>query len=446
MKKSIIIAAFLLFSIHLISQSLTNSTEQNKKIFKLIENQIEKVNELYIDLHQTPELSLMEFKTAEKMASQLEKLGFDVTRNVGGNGVVGVFKNGNGKVIMLRTDMDALPIKENTGLSYASSVVMKNAEGIESPVMHACGHDLHMTTWLGTLTTMIGLKKEWKGTIIAVAQPAEEISAGSSSMIRDGIFERFPIPDYALCYHVSPDYKAGEIGYFPGSIFAGVNSVNITIRGSGGHGAQPHKTIDPIVMASQTILALQTVVSREINPFNPAVITVGSIHGGSKHNIIPDEVKLQLTTRFFKDEVYQQIKEALLRIPKGIAIAAGVAEDNYPIVEFMGDITPPVANDPDLVMNAVASMKSILGEDKVYQVDPATVAEDFGRYGRTKENIPIALFWLGSSNHKQIDDQIKNGTKIPALHNAGFSPEFKPTFRGGVAAMSKTMIHLFNSK
>lgn len=446
MKRFLLITVLLFFTNYILIQAQTKSSALDKKIFNIIENQIEGVNELYIDLHQTPELSFMEFKTAEKMAFQLDKMGFEVTKKFGGNGVVGVFKNGNGKVIMLRTDMDALPIKENTGLAYASSVVTKNAEGITSPVMHACGHDMHMTTWLGTLRTLVELKSEWQGTIIAIAQPAEEMSGGSIAMINDGLFKKFPKPDVALCYHVSPEYKAGEIGYFPGSIFAGVNSVNITIFGSGGHGAQPHKTIDPIVLASRTILALQTVVSREINPFDPAVVTVGSIHGGSKHNIIPDEVKLQLTTRFFKDEVYEKIKEALLRIPRGIAISAGVPEDKLPVVEFMGDVTPPVANDPDLVMNAVSSMKSILGETKVYQVDPATVAEDFGRYGRTEENIPIALFWLGATNHQQFDDHVKNGTKIPALHNAGFKPDFRPTFTGGVAAMAKTAINLFNNK
>lgn len=422
------------------------SFAQNDKIVEIAEQLSKELNPLYIDLHQNPELSFMEFRTAKKMADLLRDLGFDVTEGVGGNGVVGVFKNGEGKTIMLRTDMDALPIKENTGLSYASSVVMKDNNGIDSPVMHACGHDLHMTVWLGTLKAMLQMKSEWKGTIVAIAQPAEEVSGGSIAMINDGVFKRFPKPDFALCYHVSAELPAGSIGYYPGPIFAGVNSVDISIYGIGGHGALPHTTIDPVVIASRTVLALQTVVSREINPFNPAVITVGSIHGGSKHNIIPDEVKMQLTVRFFKDEVFEQIKEALYRIPKGIAISAGVPEDKLPKVTIANEFTPPVSNNPELVMKGVASMKEILGDDVVNQVDPATVGEDFGKYGRTEENIPIALFWLGGVNHDLYKDHLDNGTIIPSLHNAAFAPDFGPTLKGGVMAMSKTMIDLFNNK
>lgn len=433
-----------IFIVSLLFISFT-SFSQNDKI-STISNQLAKdLNPFYIDLHQSPELSYMEFKTAKKMAVKLRELGFDVTEGVGGNGVVGVFKNGKGKTIMLRTDMDALPIKENTGLPFASKVIMKDDKGIEAPVMHACGHDMHMTVWLGTLKAMLEMKDEWKGTIIAVAQPAEEVSGGSIAMINDGIFKRFPKPDYALCYHVSAELPAGTIGYYPGPIFAGVNSVDISIYGIGGHGALPHTTIDPIVIASRTVLALQTVVSREINPFNPAVITVGSIHGGSKHNIIPDEVKMQLTVRFFKDEVFEQIKEALYRIPKGIAISAGTPEDKLPKVSIANEFTPPVSNNADLVMKGVKSMQDILGKALVNQVDPSTVGEDFGKYGRTEENIPIALFWLGSVNHELYEDHLKNGTNIPSLHNAGFAPDFTPTFKGGVSAMSKTMIDLFNN-
>ena len=444
MKRTIILFISILFSICLFSQS--SSSEMNKKIFNAVETQVEKVNKLYIDLHQNPELSLMEFKTAEKMAYQLKQLGFEVTTNFGGNGVVGVFKNGEGKTIMLRTDMDALPIKENTGLPYASSVVMKNSEGIESPVMHACGHDMHMSTWLGTLATLVKLKDDWKGTILAIAQPAEEGSLGSIAMINDGLFKKFPKPDYAFSYHVSAEIPAGEIGYFPGPIFAGVNSVDLTIYGVGGHGALPHTTIDPIVLAARTILALQTIVSREINPFDPAVVTVGSIHGGSKHNIIPDEVKMQITIRFFTDEVYAEICEALNRIPKGIAISAGLPEDKWPKVEIKKEFTPPVANNPELVLNTVKSMQEILGEDKVYQVNPATVGEDFGKYGRTEEKIPIALFWLGSVNRQKYDDYISHNKVLPGLHNSAFVPDFEPTFKTGVSAMSKSIINLFNKK
>lgn len=417
----------------------------NEKIFKLIDEEVEQYRHLYIDLHKNPELSFMEFNTSKKMADELKAIGFDVTTGVGGNGVVGVFKNGKGKVIMLRTDMDALPIKENTGLPYSSQVTMKDAAGNEMPVMHACGHDIHMTTWLGILRTLVNLRNEWQGTILAIAQPAEESSGGSIAMIKDGLFKRFPVPDYAFCYHVSAELPSGTVGYYPGPIFAGVNSASITIYGSGGHGAMPHTTIDPIVLAARTILDLQTIVSREINPVKPAVVTVGAIHG-TRENIIPDEVKMLLTIRFFDDEVYRQIQKALYRIPRGIAISAGLPEEKMPLVVLGNQFTPPVANNPDLVLKTVKYMQDILGKEKVVQVDPMTVAEDFGKYGRTEEKIPIALFWIGGISDKQYQDHIKNGTPVPPLHNSAFSPDFEPTFRGGVAAMSKAVINHFINK
>ncbi|MBC36109.1 MAG: peptidase M20 [Bacteroidetes bacterium] len=418
---------------------------QNDRINALADKFASELNPLYVDLHQNPELSFMEFKTAKKMAVLMRNLGFEVTEGVGGNGVVGVFMNGEGKTIMLRTDMDALPIEEKTGLTYASKIITKDVNGEEVPAMHACGHDMHMTVWYGTLKTLIELKDQWSGTILAIAQPAEEVSGGSIAMINDRLFKRFPVPDYALAYHVSASLPAGTIGYYPGPIFAGVNSIDIDIYGVGGHGALPHTTIDPVVIAAQTVLNLQTVVSREINPFNPAVVTVGSIHGGSKHNIIPDHVKLQLTVRFFTDEVFDQIKEALHRIPKGIALAAGVPEDKLPVVTISNEFTPPVSNNPDLVMKGVENMKDILGTERVNQVDPATVGEDFGKYGRTEENIPIALFWLGSVNHDKYKDHIENGTILPGLHNAKYAPDYYPTFKGGVSAMTKTVLDLFNN-
>ncbi len=423
---------------------LFSQNDINKQIKNQIELQLKQKNELYIDLHQTPELSLMEFKTSKKMEVQLKAMGFEVTSNFGGNGVVGVFKNGEGKTIMLRTDMDALPIKENTGIDFASKVITKNYIGNDAPAMHACGHDMHMTVWLGTLQTLINLKDQWKGTILAIAQPAEELGIGSFSMIEEGLFKKFPTPDYALCYHVSSYLPSGEIGYHPGEMFAGVSSANITIFGIGGHGAMPHTTIDPIILASRTVLALQTIVSREINPFNPAVITVGSIHGGSKHNIIPNEVKLKLTIRFFKEEIFTEIREALHRIPKGIAISAGVPEDKYPIIEISDKYTPPVVNNPELVMNSVKSMRQILGKESVYQVDPVTGSEDFGLFGLTDEKIPIAIFWLGSVNQQVYDNHLNNGTPIPGLHNSAYLPDFEPTFRTGVSAMSLSLINLFN--
>lgn len=402
--------------------------------------------EKYIDLHKNPELSLMEFNTSKKMADELRNIGFEVTTGVGGNGVVGIFRNGNGKTVMLRTDMDALPVKENTGLPYASSVVMKDAAGKENPVMHACGHDLHMTTWMGVLRTLVSLKNEWKGTLMAIAQPGEEGSLGAIAMIDDGLFKKFPVPDYALCFHVSAELPSGTVGYYPGPIFAGVKSCEITVYGSGGHGAMPHLTIDPIVISARIINDIQTIVSREVNPVKPAVVTVGAIHGGTKHNVIPDEVKMLLTIRFFEDEVYNTIKESLINIARGAAIAAGLPENKMPLVEFDDAVNPPVTNNSGLVMSGVRSMKSILGEGNVIQVDPATVAEDFGKYGLTEEKIPIALFWLGGVNPEKYKDYVSAGTPLTPLHNSGFSPDFEPTFRTGVSAMSRTIIDLLGGK
>lgn len=441
MKKISTLLLLVLFPAILFSQTILQ-----ERIYQIIDNQIEKSKEIYIDLHQSPELSFMEFKTAKKMTAKLTEMGFEVTTNVGGNGVVGVFKNGKGKTILLRTDMDALPIKENTGLDFASVIITKDFEGIDVPAMHACGHDLHMTTWLGTLQTLVSLKGEWQGTIVAIAQPAEEVSGGSNAMIADGLFKRFPKPDYALAYHVSAELPSGTIGYYPGAIFAGVNSIDISVFGQGGHGAMPHTTIDPVVLASRIVLDIQTIVSREINPVHPAVVTVGSIHGGTKHNIIPDQVDMQLTVRFFSDETYNHILEALKRITSGIAISAGLAEEKWPLVKASNQFTPPVVNNSNLVLKAIEPMKQILGDENVIQVEPLTVGEDFGKYGRTEENIPIALFWLGGVNKAKYQDHLENGTILPGLHNAAFYPDFEPTYKTGVSAMALAMIQLFNAK
>ena len=422
--------------------ALPQKQSVNDRIFKIVDAETEQFNAIYKDLHQNPELSDMELRTSGKMAENLKAMGFEVTTGVGGYGVVGVFRNGKGKTVMLRTDMDALPVRESTGLPFASNVIMKDASGNEVPVMHACGHDMHMTMWLGILKTLTGMKDNWKGTILAVAQPAEEGSGGAQRMIRDGLFKRFPVPDYAFSYHVSPELPAGTIGYYPGPVFAGVRSVDMTIFGSGGHGAMPHTTIDPIVLASRIILDLQTIVSREINPVKPAVVTVGSIHGGTKHNIIPEEVKMQLTVRFFEDGVYEHIKEAIIRISRGAALSAGLTEDKMPLIKFSKQDNPPVSNDPVLVNNTVSSMKDILGQNRVIQVDPATVAEDFGKYGKTEEKVPIALFWVGAVNPDTYNDHLKNGTRLAPLHNSGFAPDFAPTFTGGVSAMSKAVIDI----
>ncbi len=417
----------------------------NDLISKEVAVSVTEAEVLYRHLHQNPELSLMEFRTAARMAELLGELGLEVTTGVGGNGVVGLLRNGSGPVIMLRTDMDALPVRETTGLPWASRVTARTADGEETPVMHACGHDLHMTVWYGTVKTLTALKGRWKGTLVAIAQPAEEISGGSAQMMADGLYTRFPRPDYALAYHVSPDLPAGVIGYYPGAIFAGVTSADIKVKGVGGHGAMPHTTIDPVVLAANMIIDFQTIVSREINPVKPAVVTVGAIHGGTKHNIIPEEVDLKLTLRFFSDDVYRHIMTSLRRIATGQAIAAGVPEGRMPVITAGNDYTPPVENDAVLVNRAVASMADIGGKDNLWLVDPATVAEDFGKYGRTEEKVKIALFWLGGVNREKYEESITGGTMLPALHSSNFLPDFVPAYTAGVRAMSRTIIDLFRS-
>lgn len=427
------------------ARSQPEFNQLNEIIRKEAGKSLEEFKQLYIRLHQDPELSGMEARTSETMSDYLKKSGFDVTKGIGGFGVVGVYRNGEGPVIMLRTDMDALPVKEHTGLPYASTKTMENEKGEISPAMHACGHDLHMTVWLGTLQALVNLRKEWKGTILAVAQPAEETGSGSLKMLKDGLFDKFPKPDMAFSYHVSPDIPAGQIGYKQGPIFAGVASVDLTIFGVGGHGAMPHKTIDPVVIAAETILGIQTIVSRQINPVEPAVITVGSIHGGTRYNIIPDEVKLQLTIRFFKDEVLQQIMESLKRMTKGIALSAGLPDNKIPEIKLGESTLSPVINHPELTQNAVKHMESIIGKENLILVEPTMTGEDFGRYGLTKEKVPIVLFWLGGVNKDKYTEFTAQGKLLPNLHSPEYCPDFVPAFTTGVCAMTRNIIDFMNN-
>jgi amidohydrolase len=413
------------------------------RIDEELEKNLSRHEQLYRHFHQYPELSFKEFRTSEKLSGELENLGFDVTRHIGGNGFVGLLRNGLGPVVMLRTDLDALPLQEKTGLSYASKVVMADAEGNEMPVMHACGHDMHMTVWLGTAKVLAIMREDWHGTLMMIAQQAEERSGGADAMIADGLFTRFPRPDCALAYHVSAELPAGTIGYHSGPFLAGVSSVDITVHGIGGHGALPHQAVDPVVLASRMVLAFQTIPSREINPLEPAVVTVGSIHGGTVHNIIPDEVRMQLTVRYYNDETYDRILSGLQRISKGIAASAGLPENLYPEVVPFGQ-TPPVINDDKLTGEAVASFRSVLGPEQIIEVEPVTAGEDFARYGRTREKVPIAMFWLGTVNGEKYAAFLDRGQDLPGLHNPGFYPDFEPTYRTGVRAMAKAVIDLFN--
>ncbi|MFK8049424.1 MAG: amidohydrolase [Halioglobus sp.] len=401
---------------------------------------------LYQDLHAHPELSFQEKNTAARIASELESAGFAVTRNIGGHGVVGLLKNGPGPTIMLRTDLDGLPVKELTGLAYASQAQAIEQTGQEVSVMHACGHDIHMTTFIGTARALAADKDQWSGTLMMVAQPAEERGAGARAMLEDGLFERFPRPDFNLALHVSAEYPAGTVKYVPGWAMANVDSVDISVRGIGGHGAYPHTTRDPIVLASSIVMNLQTLISRELNPAKPAVITVGSIHGGSKHNVISDRVDLQLTVRSYSDEVRDALLDGIRRVAVSQARALGFPEDKLPIVTVREEYTPAVFNNPELTARLADVFRGEFGADKVSLGTASMGGEDFARYSRVEPAIPSVLFWLGAVKQSSYDAAQNGGPALPSLHSAYFAPDPVPTIKAGVAAMTSAAMDLLDSK
>jgi amidohydrolase len=389
------------------------------------------LEKLYIDLHQTPELSNHEEKTAAKMASRLKALGYEVTTGIGGHGVVAILKNGKGPTVLLREDMDALPVEERTGLPYASKVTTKDDSGATVPVMHACGHDVHMTGLIGAATLLAKAKDSWRGTLFLVAQPAEEKGNGAVAMIKDGLFTRFGKPDFAISYHDSARLPAGKVSLTPGYANANVDSVDLTIYGRGGHGAYPHATVDPIVIAARTIMALQTIVSRETKPIDPAVVTVGSIHGGTKHNIIPDEVKLLITVRCFKDDVRKRILESIDRIAKAEALASGAPKP--PKMEIT-EGTNAMYNDPALTKRISGALAKALGPANVEEGESTMGAEDFSEFGRA--GIPSLQFDVGAVNPGKYEASKKDGTPLPSLHSSEFAPDREPTIRTGVTSLT----------
>ncbi len=421
-----------------------NSNGQDQSGFdKEVIKQTEYALALCKYLHRNPELSYQEEETSVRMAEELRSIGFDVTSDFGGNNVVGIYRNGESPVIMLRTDMDALPVKEKTGLSFASTKTMTDSNGKEVSVMHACGHDIHMSVMVGTVRTLINMKDKWKGTLLIVAQQSEEMGDGASLAIEEGLFQKFPVPDYALAYHINPELESRRIGLVPGPVFAGVKTVEITVFGIGGHGAYPEKCIDPVVIASRVVLDLQTIVSREISPLKPVVVTVGSIHGGTRPNIIPDEVKLELTLRYYDEEAIEQTLNAIKRICRGAALTAGMSEDKMPEVWVSPGDHPPVINDVDLYEKIHEYSGNVLGAENMIRVDPAMVGEDFGLYGRTPEKVPICLIWLGSTNPEVMKDYLAKGEKPPPLHSSLLNPDYPATIETGIKAMVANVIGLF---
>jgi amidohydrolase len=399
-----------------------------------IDGELASVVALYRELHRSPELSLQEFETAARVAGAFQRAGYEVTVGVGDTGVVGVMRNGDGPVVLVRGDMDGLPVSEATGLEYASRVRVKRADGSEVGVMHACGHDVHISNLIGTAQLLAALRDYWSGTLVMLAQPAEEIGRGALAMIEDGLFDRFPRPDYAIALHVDADMAAGTVGMIPGWAAANVDSVDITIHGRGGHGARPHQTIDPIVAAAHFVTSLQTLVSRRVRPGAPAVVTVGSFHGGSKHNIIPDEVELQLTVRSYSDEVRAQLLEGIAQLAEDTCRTFQCPQP--PDVRMKDEYTPAVYNDPELADSAARIFGSVIGEPNVMPREPAMGGEDFGRYSRVLE-VPGLIYRLGSVDPKLVAAAAEpGGAPLPSLHSSRYAPDPEPTLRTGLRTLS----------
>ncbi len=397
---------------------------------------------LYLHLHQNPELSLREFETAARMAEEFAAAGYEVTTEVGRTGVVGLLRNGDGPAVMLRADMDALPVKELTGVEYASRVMAKDLFGREVPVMHACGHDIHMANLVGVARKLSNIRDRWRGTLVLVAQPAEERGLGARAMLEDGLFTRFPRPDYNLGLHVSSNLATGQTGYKPGYAMANVDSVDIIVHGTGGHGASPHLTHDPIVLSAYIITALQTLVSRNLNPIEDGVVTVGAIRGGTKHNIISDRVDMQLTVRSYTDENRALLLEGIARIAKAQAMAMGLPEDRLPEVRVKNEYTPALYNDPALSERLAAVLRAELGEQNVVLQTQVMGGEDFARFGLDEPRIPGFYFRLGGADPQALAAAHAEGRELPSNHSPYFLPEHKETLRTGVRAMTAAALDL----
>jgi amidohydrolase len=398
-------------------------------------------HELYVDIHQHPELSSHEVQTAAKIAGALRGFGYEVTEHVGGTGVVAIMKNGAGPTVMLRTELDALPVLEKTGLSYASTVHARNDAGEEVPVMHACGHDLHMAALVATAEIMAHSKNTWHGTLMLIGQPAEETIAGADAMIKDGLFTRFPRPDVAVALHVGNRIAAGKVGVVPGVFSTNADSLRITIYGKGGHGSAPHNTIDPIVIAARTILALQTIVSREVRPGEVAVVTVGYVHAGTKNNIIPDHAEMGLTVRTFKQDVRKQVLAAIARITKAEAEAAGAPRE--PLIEHP-EATDAVYNNPALARRLEAVLAAKFGKENVFQVPPMTASEDFSYF--TAQGIPGFYFNLGGADPQKLAEARATGTTLPDNHSPLFAPDVEPALKTGITAELAVLRDLLNTQ
>ncbi|WP_025764521.1 amidohydrolase [Dyadobacter tibetensis] len=446
MKKRIIRQGSLFIYLIFISLNTTGKllaqADTKKAITTIIDREYKPLENLYKYLHQHPELSLEEEETSKILARELEVVGCSVTTGIGGYGVVGVMKNGPGPVIMIRTDMDALPMREHTGVEFASNKTIKNKNGEDISLMHACGHDLHMSSWVGVSKVLNELRKEWKGTVVFVGQPAEENGQGARSMLSAGLFTRFPKPDYALAIHVNSALESGKVGLCFGHALANIDVIDITVKGKGGHGAVPQLTIDPIVLASKMILGFQTIISREISPQKSALISVGSIHGGTNANIIPDKVTLKLSVRSFDDEVQKSLIEKIMRTCEGIAFTAGLEPEDYPIIEIRNEYTPAVYNEPELTSKISNHFKQILGPENVLTLTPEMFGEDFGWYHRENPSIPTLIYSVGSVHPQKMAEALKSNKTLPSTHSSLYLPDLEPSLKMGILSMSAAVLHL----
>jgi amidohydrolase len=399
---------------------------------------------IYTGLHAHPELSFMEVKTAGLVADELRRLGFAVTEKVGKTGVVGVLANGSGPTLLVRADMDGLPIQENSGVTYASTDIVKDMHGKDQPAMHGCAHDTHITGLIGTARLLVAMKDQWAGTLVLIAQPAEEIVAGARAMLMDGLYTRFPKPDFAIALHTVANLPAGVIGFVEGPCYAAVNSVDIQVRGVGGHGSAPHTTKDPVVLASQIVLALQSIVSRELKPGTPAVVTVGTIHGGLKRNIISDEVKLELTLRAFDEKVMTHLVASIRRICEGTARAAGLPDDRLPVVTLTPESVGVTSNDPALTRRLGGAFVNWFGKDRAREHEPVMGGEDFSEFSR--QGVPICMWRVGATDPAKIAESERTGIPVPSNHSATFAPIPEPTLKACVTSMTVAVLELMGKK
>jgi hippurate hydrolase len=426
---SLLAVSFLLLSSALSASDLRESVARDYEA---------RLSQLYLHFHQNPELSNMEFETASRLATEIRALGYEVTEGVGGTGVVAVLENGDGPTVMFRADMDGLPVKEDSGLSYASTATQVDADGIEKPVMHACGHDVHITALVGTARQMVERRDQWSGTLVLIAQPAEERISGARGMLEDGLYERFPKPDYALAFHVDADGPAGKVIVPLDIVASSSDSVDIIVRGVGTHGASPHQGVDPVLVASQIVVSLQSIVSRTINPLDSGVITVGAIHGGFKHNIISDRVELQLTVRSDDAKVREQLLDGIDRVAAGVAISFGVPENLMPeVIRSSVETTPPTLNEPATAERVFTAISQQMGEGQMYESPREGMgAEDFAYFVAEDQEVKGVYFAVGGTPEDELGQQASH-------HSPFFKIEPEASIKSGVEASVIAAMALF---